>query len=317
MSTSIEWTERTWNPLRGCSMAKGSETGGCLNCYAARIAARYGRNPESAFAGYAVFRDSGPRWTGKVDLIESKLKEPLSWRKPSVVFANSMSDLFHESLRDDEIDRVFAVMALAGKHTFQVLTKRSRRMRGWFAGTHQGCPDDKGRTLTLPKKIRIRDLAGMVLAPPWPLPNLWLGVSVENRANKYRIDDLRATPAAVRFLSLEPLLEDIGELNLDGIRWVIIGGESGPGARPFDIAWARDIIKQCVEAGVACFVKQLGAKPRWSLTNHLGQWAKHVRFVRETSREAPYHWDNIKLKNKKGGEMAEWPEDLRVREMPS
>lgn len=255
--TKIEWTDETWNPTRGCSMAPGSELGGCLNCYAARNQLRRPQQTASSGKPFAILRDAGPRWSGEVELIESKLLEPLHWKKPRRVFVNSMSDLFHENLPDAAIDRVFAVMALCPQHTFQVLTKRAERMRRYFT------EDELGRAIAIKAEAtRIPGYHdGLCEAAdfmPWPYRNIQLGVSVEDQANKYRIDLLRPTPAAVRFLSIEPLLEDIGQLNLTGIHWVIVGGESGPGARPIHPDWVASIRDQCQAASVPFFFKQWG-----------------------------------------------------------
>ena len=170
-------------------------------------------------------------WTGanakeNVHVKPHKLKEPYTWKKPCRVFVNSMSDLFHKEIPDDYLAQVFAVMNDCSQHVFQVLTKRPRRAAKW-----QG---------------------------PWT-ENIWMGTSIEDRKRLYRIDQLRECPAQTRFLSLEPLLEDLGELNLDGIHWVIVGGESGKGYRPMPHEWARDIRDQCVEKGVAFFFKQSAA----------------------------------------------------------
>lgn len=176
--STIEWTDSTWNPVRGCSMAKGSETGGCLNCYAARLSARNLPEMRSPTTGesFARILQSGPRWTGKVELIEKALALPLKWRKPKRIFVNSLSDLFHEALPDEAIGRVFRVMECAPLHTFQVLTKRPDRMLEYCARRAQ-------------------------------LPNVWLGVSVENQATAdARILRLLKTPAAKRFISYEPAL---------------------------------------------------------------------------------------------------------------
>jgi protein gp37 len=267
--SKIEWTDATWNPVRGCSRV--SE--GCRNCYAERIAARFngfqfdGMAADSVrfqpFSGFAEMTKAGPRWTGKVELIESKLDEPLHWKKPRRIFVNSMSDLFHESLPDEAIDRVFAVMALCPQHTFQVLTKRPERMLRWAS---EGI-NVRQRVQTLGENIRWagpkRNQQDASFTPfndrtHWPLPNLHLGVSCENQATKPRIEFLRQTPAAVRFLSLEPLLENIGVIDLTGIHQVIVGGESGPGARPMNPDWVRSIRDQCVAAGVPFFFKQWG-----------------------------------------------------------
>ena len=345
--SKIQWTEQTWNPIRGCSMAKGSEAGGCLNCYAARQAARGlpGMNSPTTGESFAVMRDSGPRWTGEIELIEHMLDIPLRRKKPTTYFVNSMSDLFHESLPDAAIDRIFAVMALCPQHTFQVLTKRADRMGNYIDGRQHG---------------RVCEAADDVHGgnhgnAPFPLPNVWLGVSCESRADFRvwnRINLLRQTPAAVRFLSLEPLLGDLGTLNLDDIDWVIVGGESGPGARPCDVAWIRSIVAQCAAVGVACFVKQLGARTidntlAWARCGNCGWIGTNAELPRDPkhkcgadecpschtggcitccyaseqaaeSGEGPGDGSTrMRLADRKGGDPAEWPEDLRVRQMPA
>jgi len=220
--TSIEWTETTWNPVRGCSRV--SE--GCRHCYAERMAARFS-GPGLPYEGLAAMTPSGPRWTGEVVCVEELLLEPLTWKQPRRVFVNSMSDLFHENVPFDFLHRAFEVMCGAHWHTFQVLTKRSQRLRK--LGSHM----------------------------PWS-DSIWMGVSVEDERNSFRIDDLRATPAKVRFLSLERLLGPLPNLDLGTIDWVIVGGESGPGARPMDFTWVRDIRDQCQGAGIPFFFKQWG-----------------------------------------------------------
>ena len=300
MSTTskIEWTGHTWNPVRGCSMAKGSEATECLNCYAARIAARGlpGMNSPTTGEPFAIMRPAGPRWTGKVELIPHMLDVPMKRRKPTTWFVNSMSDLFHESLSFESIDEVFSVMSGSRKHTFQVLTKRAERMRHYM---RRFKPD--GRGWVTPGGLDAELTHCPIDASRWPPPNVWLGVSVGVRSTLRRIDHLRETPAAVRFLSLEPLLEDLGTLDLRGIDWVIVGGESGPGARPCDLGWIRSIIAQCRTAGVACFVKQLGAQPMYPPETILHPPRSRI----------------FKLNDRKGGAMEEWPIDIRVREMPT
>ena len=211
-NSSIEWTESTWNPVTGCT--KISE--GCAHCYAERMALRLQAmgqpNYENGFA---------------VTCHEHMLDYPLRWKKPQTIFVNSMSDLFHESITDEYIDRVFDVMRRAHWHRFQVLTKRAERL------------ESLGQQLS------------------WP-GNVWMGVTVENHACRYRIDALRRIPAAVRFLSMEPLLSSVPDIDLDGIGWVIVGGESGPGARPMAKEWVEDIRAQCERHGVAFFFKQWG-----------------------------------------------------------
>lgn len=314
--TKIEWTDRTWNPTRGCSRV--SE--GCRHCYAEQIAGRFtkhalqdGEQDAGVFAGFAVMKSDGAHWTGKVELIPDKLEEPLHWRKPCRVFVNSMSDLFHEALPDEAIDRVFAVMALCPEHTFQVLTKRPERMLNYCSALEtrrrvgilsfqmaQGLPIPRnGRPL--PHEFRPSSTEEFPqLWSIWPLPNVWLGVSVEdqNTADE-RIPLLLQTPAAVRFVSYEPALGPVDFVPFlcpmpESVNWLIIGGESGPHARPFDIQWARDVIAQCKAAGVACFVKQLGRNPVTDGTFYA-----------------------LDIDKGHGGEMLEWPADLRVREFPA
>ena len=310
-NTSIQWTDKVWNPVRGCSMAKGSEKGGCLNCYAARMASRNLPELRSPTTGesFARIMDSGPRWTGKVELIESKLTEPLHWRKPAKIFVNSMSDLFHENLPDADIDRIFAVMALCPQHCFQVLTKRPERMVKYFDVGFDNREHGVGAAMRI---IRHGD-AG----PEWPLPNVHLGVSVEDQKTAdERIPHLLATPAAKKFISYEPALEAVdfvpyffmpsphgspADLEPNGaISQCIIGGESGPGARPFHVEWARSTIRQCREAGVAVFCKQLGA---------------HPIFQPEPISNGVI-CGNRKFKDRAGSDIEEWPTDLQVREFP-
>ena len=326
--TKIEWTDCTWNPVRGCSRV--SE--GCRNCYAERVAARFSGEGER-FHGFAERRDSDlnagggskPRWTGRVELIESKLTEPLRWRKPRRVFVNSMSDLFHEALPDEAIDRVFAVMALAPQHTFQVLTKRPERMREYVKrlpllhlppiASGRGCDTDA-----------LYDQAYLALRSG-ALPNVWLGVSVEDQKTAdERIPKLLSTPAAVRFVSYEPALGPV-DFNLDQfvpfsaptpkIDWIIVGGESGPGARPIDVAWVRSVVAQCKEAGVACFVKQLGAYPivRHPTDQREVEFSRRCGFLPAWVPEWAAAW--IRNFDRKGGDPSEWPADLRVREFPA
>jgi protein gp37 len=221
-ASTIEWTDATWNPVRGCSRV--SE--GCRFCYAERMAARFA-GPGKPFEGFAQITRAGARWTGKVALVENALDLPLRWRRPRRIFVNSMSDLFHEGLDVDAIHKVFDVMCRASWHQYQVLTKRSSRLL---------------------------DIAPRL---PWP-SHVWMGVSVESAEHVDRIDHLRRTAAAVRFLSLEPLLGPLPRLNLRGIDWVIVGGESGPGCRPIDPTWVLDIRDQCLRTKVPFFFKQWG-----------------------------------------------------------
>lgn len=338
--TRIEWSEKVWNPVRGCSRVSP----GCENCYAERQSARF-CDPGQYAHGYAERTAAGARWTRRVALIPEKLAEPLSWRKPALVFVNSMSDLFHEKLTDEEIAAVFGVMASCPHLTFQVLTKRADRLPGWFAWAGSAaldlcaCKADDALQPHVPRIVRAQAFAHWSGARVWPLPNVWLGVSVEDqqRADE-RIPHLLAAPAAVRFLSCEPLLGSInltavgsGQIKINAlnggwavprntdehrqeprIHWVICGGESGPGARPMDIAWMRLIKEQCAAVGLPYFGKQVGSRPAWDGCARPGElWPPGTK--KEDDMEG--RW-SIHLKDRKGGDPAEWPEDLRVRQMP-
>jgi protein gp37 len=217
LNSSIEWTDATWNPVRGCTKISA----GCKHCYAATFAERFrgvkGHPYEFGF---------------DLRLVPEKLLEPLSWSSPKLVFVNSMSDLFHPQIPDEYIVSVAQVMQKANWHTYQVLTKRADRLA---------------------------DMLKTELAFASRESHIWWGVSVEDRRSGVpRIAHLQSAPAMVRFLSIEPLLEDVGTLNLDGIDWVIVGGESGPGARPMSSDWVKSIRDQSIEAGVAFFFKQWG-----------------------------------------------------------
>lgn len=214
--SGIEWTESTWNPLTGCTKISD----GCRHCYAERMALRLKAMGQQNYSrGF------------EIAIHERLLDVPLSWRRPQMVFVNSMSDLFHKDVPESFILKVFDVMSRASWHTFQVLTKRSRRL------------------LELDRLI------------DWP-SNVWMGVSVEDQRYTFRVDDLRQVHAHVRFLSLEPLLGPLPGLNLQGIDWVIVGGESGPRARPMRREWAIDIRDQCLRSGVPFFFKQWGGAAR-------------------------------------------------------
>jgi protein gp37 len=289
--TGISWTDDTWNPTKGCSRV--SE--GCRHCYAEVQAARIvrmGKGKPTVYDGLVSVRSevSGlryedvhaagsyvePRWTGKVALDAKALALPLSWRAPRRIFVNSMSDLFHESLTNEQIAAVFGVMAAAPQHTFQVLTKRARRMREWF----EWLAAEQSRVAETPSSPSLnvvvaayealnRDLR--VTDPNvWPLPNVWLGVSVENQeAADERIPELLRTPAAVRFLSCEPLLGPVdlaaaspnARSLVEDLDWIIAGCESGPGARPCSVEWLRSLRDQSAAAGVAFFLKQATHEP--------------------------------------------------------
>lgn len=219
----IEWTEATWNPVTGCDRISA----GCDHCYALTLAKRLKSMGADKYQSDGDPRTSGPGFA--VTMHPSALDQPLSWHSPRTVFVNSMSDLFHAKVGVDFIADVLDVMRRTPQHTYQVLTKRPRRAR--------------------------------LLQPQldWP-PNMWLGVSVENMAVAHRVDELRRIDAAVKFLSCEPLLGDLSGLSLDGIDWVIAGGESGPNYRPVNVQWVRNIRDACHEAGVSFFFKQWGGR---------------------------------------------------------
>lgn len=245
-NSAIEWTDATWNPVRGCDKVSP----GCKHCYAETFAERFRGVPGHPYEQGFDLR-----------LVPEQLPVPLRWRTPRRVFVNSMSDLFHKDVPREYVAAVFGVMAACPEHTFQVLTKRAEGMRRWMEwADSDGGPDLIKATCSYLDAVGFERGCGSAFEPrSWPLPNVWKGVSVEDR--KYglpRIEHLRETPAAVRFLSIEPLLEDLGQLDLRGIHWVIVGGESGNGARPMQPEWVRSIREQCVAAGVKFFFKQWG-----------------------------------------------------------
>lgn len=243
--SKIQWTQSTWNPVAGCRKVSA----GCDHCYAIRDAHRLAGNPNAkiaaTYAGLTMIQNGRPNWTGVFRELPDRLDQPLRWKRPRRIFVNSMSDLFGEGISSLFISRVFGVMARSPWHQFQVLTKRPDRMRDILSSPWFG---------------QFGDTAA------WPLPNVWLGTSVEDqKAADQRIPALLQTPAAVRFLSCEPLLSPL-DLGLrrdyawwDGLHWVILGGESGPGARPMKMEWAMSLVDQCENAGVPCFVKQWGS----------------------------------------------------------
>lgn len=344
MTTNIQWAQNpdgspgeTWNPVVGCTRVSA----GCDHCYAFALHdKRFAANGDAARA--ALMDPSalqlasraeairGARTAGiklplppqydlpfsRVQLMPERLTKPFHWRKPRRVFVNSMSDLFHEDVPDEFIDQVFAVMEMTPQHTFMILTKRPERMRAYMAGME----DEEALKSVM---IRAEDDAG------WPLPNVWLGVSVENQETvDERIPLLLATSAAKRFISAEPLLSPIAlppyipfadgqgyraargalgpMLGSPRLDLVIVGGESGPGARPCDIVWIRSIVRQCWVAGTACFVKQLGS--------HV--ISEPMAFgVGNSARVDGGHWRH-KMSHPHGGSMDEWPEDLRIRQFP-
>jgi protein gp37 len=243
--STIEWTDATWNPVRGCTKISP----GCAHCYAETFAERFRGVPGHPYQQGFDLR-----------LVPEKLAEPLRWATPRMVFVNSMSDLFHKDVPDDYILAVVQVMQMADWHTYQVLTKRSERMRDLL-------------------RANLREVA--------EAPHIWWGVSVEDRRHGLpRIEHLRSAPARVRFLSVEPLLEDLGPLDLTGIGWVILGGESGVGARPLDPGWVRSIRDQCRDAAVPFFFKQWGGVRKGRYGREL-DGRTHDEVPRKSDRPVP------------------------------
>lgn len=397
--TRIEWTEHTWNPIVGCSIASP----GCKNCYAMSMAARIERmNPELAHYRGLTQRSNGkPVWTGKLALApDETLFEPLMRKKPTMYFVNSMGDLFHEDVPDGWIMTVLDVMWRTPQHTYQVLTKRPKRMREFFAkwrdlsGEHltefkgvegpdavrKAHPSGRGQLFAAYLDTLLERSGGKVpQGAAWPTfdwlggmkwwpnfpPNVWFGVSCERQKEaEERIPDLLATPVAVRFVSGEPLLGGVDftriipdrpscSARIDALNgyvsrnagpdengrvmwedaekcerldWVIVGGESGPGARPLWVPHARAIVRQCKSAGVPVFVKQLGANVQDR--NDAGfdgsdetEWPVEIAAEDRIEHDLSGHRDGyqgapvrVRLRNRKGADLSEWPEDLRVRQ---
>lgn len=329
--TGISWTDASWNPVTGCHKVSP----GCKNCYAEGVAERfwktqYPRVPVEPW----VPNIKRPRVFTDVQCHEGRLDWPLKWKKPRRIFVNSMSDLFHEAVPDEFIDRVFAVMALCPQHTFQILTKRPERMRRY-------CSNNDTMERVMKAVAFVLEGSGSRVNVNFVddgfsgvrLNNVHLGVSCENQETAdERIPLLLQTPAAVRFVSAEPLLSELelfdtsegvlrgvavirdgcvnrapGEpddpidTSFPGLDWVIVGGESGHGARPCDVGWIRSIVEQCKAAEVACFTKQLGSNA----------WDEHV--LKPGSEP---HRAKVSTRSLKGDDPSEWPEDLRVQEFP-
>ncbi|MEM1415415.1 MAG: phage Gp37/Gp68 family protein [Myxococcota bacterium] len=285
--TKIQWTDEVWNPTVGCSRVSA----GCQNCYAERVAHR---GMTESHRGLTVMGAKGPRWTGDVRLMPSRLGVPRRWRKPRRVFVNSMSDLFHPEVPFEFVAAVFNTMAACPQHTFQVLTKRPKRAEEffWWTDDHES-----------------------------PLPNVWLGVSVEDQATAdERLPILQGLPGVVRWASYEPALGPVRFLAYPWLSWVVVGGESGPRARPFDVAWARAVIADAhsiTMRNMPVFVKQLGGVVKWGGTQG-GYGSGPSNYWPRGSHYADYGdgtW-TMRLKDRKGGDPSEWPEDIRVREFP-
>jgi protein gp37 len=338
-NSKIEWTDATWNPVRGCSIVSK----GCTNCYAMKVAHRFS-GPWKAYEGLTMMSNGGPVWNGKIRLVPELLDQPLRWKRPRRIFVNSMSDLFHENVPDDFIDKVFAVMALCPQHTFQVLTKRPDRMKEWFEERWQGTPAQRIEFDGLPpldipaggetgRESQVEGaceefLQAFGLADPgkehlwtaegsckamrwaWPLPNVWLGVSVEDQKTAdQRIPVLLKVPAAIRWISAEPLLAPIdirisafngsGSFNaIEDIDWVVAGGESGPGARPMHPDWVRSLRDQCDAAGVKFFFKQWG---EW-VPGDAPAWPENADYAVESGKG--YYFDDLQWMDRVGKKTA-------------
>lgn len=303
-NSAIEWTDATWNPVRGCTKVSA----GCKNCYAETFAERW-----RGIKGHPFEQGFDLR------LVPESLAKPVRWKEGRKIFVNSMSDLFHEEVPDWYVMRVWMVMARCPQHTFQILTKRPERMLAWlrkWSDNNEGEPNlargpeetraahpsgrgamfaDVLESMGTPPPGAAYPTFDWMEGPRWlpdVLPNVHLGVSCEDQPNAgQRIPLLRLCPAPVLFVSFEPLLGPIVH-DLKGIDWAIIGGESGAGARPMDLSWARSLVTQAKLAGVRVFVKQLGARPTEGA------------------------WVPVKLRSRKGGDPSEWPGDLRIREFP-
>ena len=333
--TSIEWTDVSWPVVNGCRR----KSPGCENCYAERLAATR-LSKTAKYRGLAVYGQNGPRWTGESRLWVNDLDMPLRLKKPSRIFVADMGDLFYERVTNEEIAAVFGVMAAAPRHTFQVLTKRPERMLEWFKWVNRTRSSMTSADFCTAAAVNrgakvpmVSDACWWERCGVWPLPNVHIGVSVEDqqRANE-RIPLLLQAPAALRFLSVEPLLEPVqlqsewllgafdrcpdetndatdecrgcpgyslpggdycGAIRGPKVDWLVVGGESGPGSRPCHVDWIRSVVRQCQDGGVPTFVKQLGS-----------------RAVSPEIEELPFGYPG------KGNDPAYWPEDLRVREFP-
>jgi protein gp37 len=291
--TNIEWTHRdgtkgvTWNPTTGCDRIST----GCDHCYALTLAKRLKGMGSTKYQTDGDPRTSGPGFGLTVH--PDTLNVPLRWRDPRTVFVNSMSDLFHAKVPREFVAQVFGVMAATPQHTYQILTKRPERMARMLGD--QNFHRAVGIAMVRAGHPGWRYDKRFAVPATWPLANCWAGTSIESAEHIGRADRLRETPAAVRFLSLEPLLGPLPSLDLTGIDWVIIGGESGPGARPLSLGWVRDLLAQCRRYGTAPFVKQLGTL-----------WA----------RDTAWGGQAVAKTDPKGGNWDFWPSGLRVREYP-
>jgi len=335
--TSIEWTHvpgykgETWNPTLGCERA-GKD---CLHCYAATLAHR---GLQEAHRGLTTLDVNGiPRFNGTIRGMPQRLSTPIRWRQPRAVFVDSMSDLFHPRVRPEYVAAVFGVMAATPQHIYMILTKHpdhARKVFNWMASqpNAEGVPHPRlectWQALRMEAEHHPEGDGGPLHTKhgadpdgPWPLPNVWIGCSAGyQQALDERAPHLAEIPAAVRFLSLEPLLENVDAsrvLGTGAVHQVIVGGESGNGARPFNVGWARNIRDQCTAYGPAFFCKQLGSDVRWSgMQGGCGdgpdnRWPDGTR----TEDTGEGDW-RVRLNSRKGGDADEWPPDIRIRQWP-
>lgn len=310
--TGIEWTDATWNPVVGCAHVSP----GCDHCYAAREAAgRLSGLLPDQYAGLAVRpADGGPaRFTGEVRLLADRLDHPIRLKRPRRIFVNSMSDLFHKDVPDEFIARVFAVMACAPQHQFQVLTKRPQRMEALLGADYSF---QEGMSFTMLVHDAIEALGHREACyDTWPLPNVWLGVSIENDRYAWRADYLRNTPAAVRWISAEPLLGPLPSLDLTGIDWLVAGGESGPGARPMHPDWVRDLRDRCTDLTCPeCDGRVTAGDP----DSVLCCWCSGKPFgtaflFKQAGAVLGKEWG---CRHRAGGDIDEWPDEFKIREYP-
>lgn len=285
-NTSIEWADATWNVVIGCDKVSP----GCDHCYAIRTAHRMQANPNPKIAAAYAGTEADGEWTGKVNMLEDRLDIPLRWTRGRRIFVNAQSDLFHREVTDEFIARVFVVMAHAQQHTFQILTKRPARMRSLLSSP--------GFAATVSGEVAIESGA----QTEWPLPNVWVGVSIEDEKRAdLRLRPLLDTPAAVRFLSMEPLLGPVDLINtlgdswLTDIDWVIVGGESGPGARPMRLDWVRSLRDQCEAAFVPFLFKQWGDRSRW-VDKQGDVWSLSDDGLMETPETALFSREHVERK---------------------
>jgi protein gp37 len=343
--SEIQWCDAVWNPTRGCArVSPGCGTGTAGGCYAERQAHRFSGKGQS-YEGLTILGKHGPRWVGNARFVPEKLGEPLKWRKPQRVFVNSMSDLFHSDITNEQIAAVFGVMAACPRHTFQCLTKRPERMLEWFRWVQCQSETPSGAEMfvqqcaynLLGDRFPLHPIKGTFKRYPWPLRGVHLGVSCEDqqRADE-RIPLLLQCPAAVRWVSYEPALEAVDFtrylkptlVSADGRRlqhpdpavpntggtwefgldWLVAGGESGPNARQCSVDWIRDVVRQCQHASVPVFCKQLGSAYVDAENGVGGHRCPAV---------IPDYGAITRLKDRKGGDPSEWPESLRVREFPA